>query len=403
MIPVKLRIEGLYSYQDVQNIDFRRLTGSSVFGIFGKVGSGKTSLLEAISFALYGETERLNSRDNRLYNMMNLKSKRLFIDFEFEAGTDQQLYKFVYETKRHPKKHHEIGPGERRTFIWQETAWHPIGNEKEDISVLSKQILGLDYDNFKRTIIIPQNQFREFLELSPVDRTKMMNQLFKLDQYDLAGRVTKLVKINEHNFSMVEGLLAPLKSVTPEAIEQAERELAEIGETLAKKEALIKPLEPLETELLLLRKQSETLATARIELAHWLKNEPTYRKIQADIAQYDECRLLFQSSLTALDKLQDKRNGLIDDKKKAQGKLDAVVGRLPGLMTAYDSAKLAYENREQLQDQIDELDTAQEIRTSQESVGVQSKKSGEPDCSIRYPKIRHRPAESGAEKASTHD
>ena len=86
MIPIKLSIQGLYSYQDLQEIDFQQLIGSSVFGIFGKVGSGKTSLLEAISFALYGETERLNSRDNRQYNMMNLKSKQLNIDFRISGG-----------------------------------------------------------------------------------------------------------------------------------------------------------------------------------------------------------------------------------------------------------------------------------------------------------------------------
>ena len=69
MIPIKLSIQGLYSYQDKQEIDFQQLIGSSVFGIFGKVGSGKTSLLEAISFALYGKTERLNDQDKRAYNM----------------------------------------------------------------------------------------------------------------------------------------------------------------------------------------------------------------------------------------------------------------------------------------------------------------------------------------------
>ena len=57
MIPVKLTIEGLYSYQERQTIDFSELTEAGLFGIFGKVGSGKSSILEAITFVLYGETE----------------------------------------------------------------------------------------------------------------------------------------------------------------------------------------------------------------------------------------------------------------------------------------------------------------------------------------------------------
>ena len=53
MIPEKLTIEGLYSYREKQEIDFARLTEAGLFGIFGMVGSGKSSILEAITFALY--------------------------------------------------------------------------------------------------------------------------------------------------------------------------------------------------------------------------------------------------------------------------------------------------------------------------------------------------------------
>lgn len=83
MIPIQLTLEGLYSYQERQKIDFENLTEAGLFGIFGSVGSGKSSILEAISFALYGETERLNARDKRAYNMMNLKSNKSYIEFDF--------------------------------------------------------------------------------------------------------------------------------------------------------------------------------------------------------------------------------------------------------------------------------------------------------------------------------
>ena len=85
MIPISLTIKGIYSYQQEQTIDFQKLTDAQLFGIFGPVGSGKSTILEAISFALYNDTERLN-RDNRNYNMMNLKSNELLIRFNFNAG-----------------------------------------------------------------------------------------------------------------------------------------------------------------------------------------------------------------------------------------------------------------------------------------------------------------------------
>lgn len=371
MIPIRLSIQGLYSYQDLQEIDFRYLIGSSVFGIFGKVGSGKTSLLEAISFALYGKTERLNSQDNLKYNMMNLKSKQMLIDFEFQAGPDQQLYRFVYEARRHPKRHQEISTGERRMFIWQGNNWQPIGNEKEDVGVLSKQILGLDYENFKRTIIIPQNQFREFLELSPTDRTKMMNQLFKLEQYDLAGRAGKLAKANDEKLSELRGLLAPLETVTPEAIEQARADIIDLTKALEQQSHTIQQLQTDEQQLLQAQKQSEALATARRELDTLLSHEADYEQIRKQIAQYELCRLEFQADLAAQDRLFEKQSQLADDEQKARGRLKIVSEQLPRLRADYDAAKLAYENRDQLQQQINELDSVQTIRTLQETVLLQ--------------------------------
>ena len=368
MIPIKLCVQGLYSYQDVQEIDFQRLTESSVFGIFGKVGSGKTSLLEAISFALYGKVERLNDRDNRSYNMMNLKSNALKIDFEFRAGAGQELYRFVYEAKRHAKKHHEINPGERRLFIWEESDWKPIGNEKEDVAVLSKQILGLDYDNFKRTIIIPQNQFREFLELNAADRTKMMNQLFKLDQYDLAGRVSKLDKANDNLLAELRGLLSSVEGVTLETLEEAKTAIETIQKRVTKLSAQIGELEPSEQQLLHLQKQNNSLVWARNELEQWLTHELEFQKIRETVKLFEQCRLLFQSDFLALEKLQNRRNELTGVLQKVQHDLADCAIQLPALIATYDAAKIAYENRDVIQKQLDELDTVQQIRTLQDSI-----------------------------------
>jgi exonuclease SbcC len=64
-----------------------------VFGIFLAVGSGK-SVLEAIGFVLYGDTERLNKTDKRSYNMLNLKSDKANIEFEF-LNFEERKFKFV--------------------------------------------------------------------------------------------------------------------------------------------------------------------------------------------------------------------------------------------------------------------------------------------------------------------
>jgi len=117
MIPIQLTLQGLYSYQEKQSIDFTRLTSAHLFGIFGSVGSGKSSILEAITFALYGRTDRLNlSGDNRNYNMMNLKSNELLIDFIFEAGSEQSTYRSTVRGRRNSRRFEEVKTLDRATY-----------------------------------------------------------------------------------------------------------------------------------------------------------------------------------------------------------------------------------------------------------------------------------------------
>lgn len=228
MIPLKLTLEGLYSYQERQTIDFENLASNGLFGILGGVGSGKSSILEAVTFALYGETERLN-RNNRAYNMMNLKSDRLYIDFEF-MNHDNNVFRITREMKRNSKNFDIVRTPTVQFYQKDGDNWLPLDHSD------AESIIGLSYINFRRTIIIPQGQFKEFLELGATDRTTMMKEIFELHRFDLQNKVSAMISENKSLLDKVSGRLMEFESVNEEdignkgtALRQLQEELQSIG------------------------------------------------------------------------------------------------------------------------------------------------------------------------------
>lgn len=217
MIPHSLTIEGLYSYQNRQTIDFAKLTASGLFGIFGNVGSGKSSILEAISYALYGETERLNAKEKRHYNMLNLKCNKSYIAFEF-YNYQNDLYKAVRETRRNSKNYTDVSTTNVAFYKWENNDWTPLQVSK------AEEIIGLSYENFKRTIIIPQGQFKEFLELKPTERTQMLKSIFQLERFDLSEKVKKHYSTAKTNLDQIEGQLKAYEMIDEDLV--AEKKVA---------------------------------------------------------------------------------------------------------------------------------------------------------------------------------
>jgi len=211
MIPIQLTLEGLYSYQERQKIDFKNLTEAGIFGIFGSVGSGKSSILEAISFALYGETERLNARDKRTYNMMNLKSNRSYIEFDF-INYENKKFRATREFRRNSKNFEDVKTPNVIFYEWKNENWIPLEHSN------SEKLIGLSYANFKRTIIIPQGQFKEFIELGATERTNMMKEIFGLQRFDLQNNVSALHTKNRSELDQLEGQLKGFEEVNEEQI-----------------------------------------------------------------------------------------------------------------------------------------------------------------------------------------
>ncbi len=349
MIPIKLTIQGLYSYQEKQTIDFTKLTEANLFGIFGAVGSGKSSILEAITFAIYGETDRLNSRDNRNYNMMNLKSSDLLIEFIFETGKDQTAYQAVVKGRRNGKKFEEVKALERTAYRKENENWIPIEPE------MLEKAIGLSYGNFKRTIIIPQGQFQEFLQLGSTDRARMMKELFNLERFELYYKVTALESKNNANKQNIEGQLQQLGAIDQEQVKQYEEQLGGLKAEIAVISQMLKENQAKEAELKLLRELIKKIADAHQKLKQLLDREPEYVKLETLIRNYEQCLIQFKGLLDAFDSSNKKiiqSTGQIEKETIVLKKSEEEIATLE---SALAELKIAYDSRDFLKQQAEEL------------------------------------------------
>lgn len=228
MIPIELTLQGLYSYREKQTIDFEPLIAAGLFGLFGPVGSGKSSILEAMMLALFNKTERL-SQAGRNYNIMNLQSNELFIDFTFYAGkSSKEKYRTTYVSKRNSKNFEDVSVKERNYYKWDGNQWIPLDNIDD-----ASSILGMSYDNFMKTIIIPQGKFRDFVDQTTSARTQMLKDLFPLEQFDLFRKTNKLLDQTKAGIQAVEKVLEELGDLGTEDISALENEINSLKDKLA--------------------------------------------------------------------------------------------------------------------------------------------------------------------------
>lgn len=351
MIPIELTIKGIYSYQKEQVIDFTRLTEGNLFGIFGAVGSGKSTILEAITLALYNNTERLGEKgDNRYYNMMNLKSNELLIRFVFKAGSySEDEYLVEVQGKRNRKDFANVSQYSRRVFKKVKSEWIPTEAGAEEI-------LGLSYENFRRTIIIPQGKFQEFLQLTEGKRTQMMKELFFLERFDLQYKTKSLFGKNEAAIQHISGQLKEVESVTEEMIKEKETLLKQLRKQLKKAEKKLREKEKRERAQHALKELFQKISRLQEELENLRKQEEDFRRREAQSEDYQYCRVEFKG---LIERGSEIARRIVESEAELQehtGVRGELESRLSAEEERFKKLKLDYRDRSALKQKAEELE-----------------------------------------------
>ena len=297
MIPLQLSFQGLYSYREPQTINFEQLTASQLFGIFGPVGSGKSSVLEAIMFVLYDRSDRLNkTNDNRYYNMLNLQSDLLSIDFVFQTQA-QLRYRFTVSAKRKKKDFEKVEIKERLQYAWENEGWVPI--EVADASSL----IGMTYDNFMQTVIIPQGKFREFIDRKPYERTQMLKELFRLEKFDLSSQTGQLLSRTRTDITETEGRLAEVNSVSEEELQARQQEVENLKADLEQNKQLYAKVSEQCQQYEQLKKLLDDLSTAQQHRSDLLEHRDAFQAQENQLNEYREAETYFIEKINLLENI----------------------------------------------------------------------------------------------------
>jgi len=181
MRPLKLTMSAFSCYADKQTIDFEKLGTDGLYLIAGDTGSGKTTVFDALTFALYGET----SGDNRNSGMLRSKyanpTVETFVELTF------QYHDKLYTVKRNPAYVRAAKRGDGTTEEKADAELHlPDGrtvSKLREVNSKLEEILGINREQFVQIAMIAQGEFLKVLHASTEDRIEIFRKIFYTDAY----------------------------------------------------------------------------------------------------------------------------------------------------------------------------------------------------------------------------
>lgn len=209
MKPISLEMYGFMTYKNKTFIDFSKLYDSKIFIISGDTGSGKTSIFDAISFALFGEIQRdgFNIDDLRS-DFLNGNNPPTYVDFIFEI--DGKKYRIKRIPKQRAKKTRVNVQVSHSVEFYQFEKDKEIlisdGPQKTDKKIID--LIGLNFDQLNRVMILAQGEFSKFLKSSSDDKAALLSKIFSSYIYkDIEEKLKEASKDSKKNLEFIANKL----------------------------------------------------------------------------------------------------------------------------------------------------------------------------------------------------
>ncbi|MGH8896416.1 MAG: AAA family ATPase, partial [Egibacteraceae bacterium] len=174
MRPARLELAGFTAFREPQAVDF---ADADLFALVGPTGAGKTSIIDALCFALYGRVPRLDGR--MVAPVISAGRLQARIRFDFTVG--DRAYTAARVVRR-------SGQGASTAEARLEQDGEVLAGDADGVTKAVETLLGLTYEQFTTCVVLPQGEFARFLKDTPKGRGELLVRLLELDVYRRMGQ-----------------------------------------------------------------------------------------------------------------------------------------------------------------------------------------------------------------------
>jgi DNA repair protein SbcC/Rad50 len=184
MRPLKITITAFGPYKNREVIDFTELKNNRLFVVSGKTGAGKTTIFDAICFALYGSASGEDRSEPKL-----MRSDFAEEDVHTSVELEFELHHHYYRIKRqlsHVKKGNKSATGEAYEFYEKLDGREVPCVDRQIVSEINKKVealVGLSKDQFSQIVMLPQGEFRKLLTSQTENKEEILRKIFKTEPY----------------------------------------------------------------------------------------------------------------------------------------------------------------------------------------------------------------------------
>ena len=182
MKPLRMTLSAFGPFQDTETLDFENAVRDGIFLVSGPTGAGKTTLFDALTFALFGKASgsRRRSEDFRCHTAS--PDRECYVELEFLLEGKR------YRVRRRPAQQMAKKSGGLKSLSHRAELTLPDGRVIDSLTQVEERLrdlLGIDCDQFRKIVMLAQGEFRQLLEAPSKEKMVLFRRIFGTSQYDL--------------------------------------------------------------------------------------------------------------------------------------------------------------------------------------------------------------------------